>query len=840
MFACISLAKLLPAQLAELQERVRKAELRVQEAEASRAAAELAAQDAEASRAAAAERVAELEQREAPTPFLDYIRNAEDNLYATFYIEPDSEKTSTGSTTRVIGKFYPQRFRPWADFRARHSETFDAFVAAYADTATFPSLTDVLGVRRDLSPDGRADEMDLRPFIRVSIERPAARIVSGYLRYLPRPNATSVHFRNSAYGIQPVEAAPEQNPADGDDVATAPTSRLDGTAGEPPAKRHSPMMAPGVPDRWGIAVAQDGSRTHILVGEYKAAHKLTAKMLRRVMSAPPSEDFFMQAIVKKRATLAKKTAGSAQSPLGSNAGSGSAATNRPQSALVAGHISVAEIMCQAYHYMISSGLEYGYVASGDGLIFLRVPEDDPLTLYYFWSVFPVAQIRDANARRAANIGARTPQETALAHMASFLLWATESTARPAYWVDSVKLDVKRWPVLYGESDELGALAEIPQFRPPSRDGDDDTDRDNGPSHSGGGQRGGSSNNGGSSSRNQRPARGNPGALKRPYPPGLASRPTDAHIAKALEASPIWRPALPYCTHACLLSLALQLPLDKSCPNAALHRAAGAGDSEMAGQVDDFHLLTAFEVRARIVAQLDASMDLGCESLDKYDLFGSTGTLFKMEVIGFGYTLIAKGVQAAHRQQLRREAAVYEALADFQGRLIPVCLGLVDLVRPYPLRTCACVPHMMLLSYAGVDLCQTKALSLPPDVNLEMEIERTADELAAAGLWDDDEREANMAWNEELCRVMRLDFGQAGVETLRMEPAQATKAGTSPSPSAARTAAAEPPASMRSPLLAKRDFNAANGADNEDTRSLSKRPRAESGGQEESANKGGRF
>ncbi|CAK7225047.1 hypothetical protein SCUCBS95973_005728 [Sporothrix curviconia] len=58
--------------------------------------------------------------------------------------------------------------------------------------------------------------------------------------------------------------------------------------------------------------------------------------------------------------------------------------------------------------------------------------------------------------------------------------------------------------------------------------------------------------------------------------------------------------------------------------------------------------TAGGVRERIVAQL---MDKDCQCLDR------CGALFKLAVTGYGYTFVAKGVQAPHRRYLEDEAAV---------------------------------------------------------------------------------------------------------------------------------------------------------------------------------------
>ena len=44
---------------------------------------------------------------------------------------------------------------------------------------------------------------------------------------------------------------------------------------------------------------------------------------------------------------------------------------------------VGSVIAQEYHVMIQEGLEYSYVTNGLAIVLLRVPYDDPATLYYY-------------------------------------------------------------------------------------------------------------------------------------------------------------------------------------------------------------------------------------------------------------------------------------------------------------------------------------------------------------------------------------------------------------------------------------------------------------------------
>ncbi|OAA63568.1 metalloprotease m41 [Niveomyces insectorum RCEF 264] len=763
-------------ELKDLKERAETAETRAQSAETRAETAETQAK-LEKSRAD------ELATRQAPTRLLDYIRHVDQNMSAAFTVE-QSSSTSLGVTS-VEGRFYPQHFQPWHDFAGTHNELFNMLVQTFANDggAYFPSILSIETLGGDISP-AAADEQDLRPFIRASIEKPAALIVSKYLEIVNHPAVTAIRFRNNAYGLNIGRSEEQLQQQLEEEQQQQQRGR--------PRKRRSPARAVGVPDRWAVASNRDGEKTHVLVAEYKAAHRLPAKTLRPVMSAPPTDNFFPRAAKQDETSTS--------------------------SAAVPGSVLVAKVLCQAYHYMITSGLEFGYVASGEGLVLLRILERDPNTLYYFWSVFPSQNA--ANDNPPTNVVLRAPRDTAMAYLASLSILGIDSTPRPSEWIDAAKRKLKRWP---GPKKAAAPLSDtFSLLPPPHKDGHDDSGGGGGGGGSGSGVSGGESSSSGLAGSVSLRLVGTQSALKR----SRGSEPAGGHqtttTAAPAPSTPFTRPfvveppTLPYCTQACLQGLLHGgLPLDKQCPNVKLHGGAGSFAVEA-----DSHVLTAREVRALVVAQLAKNMDKDCECLDKYGCFGRFGVLFKITVTGYGYTLVAKGVQRRHRSVLEREAAVYRGLQSFQGRLIPVCLGLLDLERSVPLHSCACVSHMLLLSYVGPDLgvhsFQTKKALFPSGVDWAVETERTWDELAAAGLQDNDRREQNVAWNDEVGRVMQFDFDQAFIPVPSPVP--------SPNPSPGPLRSSPPP--PRSPLLAKRDLNAYQHDENEQNEGLQtkKRPR----------------
>jgi hypothetical protein len=139
----------------------------------------------------------------------------------------------------------------------------------------------------------------------------------------------------------------------------------------------------------------------------------------------------------------------------------------------------------------------------------------------------------------------------------------------------------------------------------------------------------------------------------------------------------------YCTHECLRGLAFGGPMDEKCPNAEHHASKHIDRDEFLRLVQE-QLAT------------DRGTDADCMPLY---VSGARGSLFKVRLSSHGYTLVAKGVEPMDAHSLRHEEKMYEHLRDLQGSYIPVCLGLIDLIKPY-YYDCGVYEHFMLLSYAG--------------------------------------------------------------------------------------------------------------------------------------------
>jgi hypothetical protein len=175
----------------------------------------------------------------------------------------------------------------------------------------------------------------------------------------------------------------------------------------------------------------------------------------------------------------------------------------------------------------------------------------------------------------------------------------------------------------------------------------------------------------------------------------AGRPPQSRVSRgnqqdntAKEAPPVHISDRLYCTQACLRALVRGHSPDETCPNYPDHI------QQPPLEMDVFLELLKHQIEHERDAHRDWK-DLG--------LSGACGSIFKMRLSSHGYTFVAKGVETPDRPHLLHEKKVYDVLRDLQGMYIPVCLGFIDISMSLPAQFVRWADHCLLLSYAGHSL-----------------------------------------------------------------------------------------------------------------------------------------
>lgn len=569
----------------------------------------------------------------------------------------DRSLTTQGETTDPVGRIFPRRIVPWDDFPACQEKIWDALSTSdsFSSNAAFPSQHQMEYVKSLFKPI--SSEVGLRAFEQLVVEDAVEKLIravstDAILQHQLgiRGTVSFESHTNLGSNNDTISESMEQMSLGSDDGPSAAASTPNPRA---PQARRKARGKGNRADQFCIYRMSDGGEAMPkLAIEYKAPHKLSVDDVVTGLSSPilPERDVINQD------------------------GEGFAYHARRLAAAV---------VTQLFSYMVGKGLQYGYVCTGQAFVFLHI-SDDPSTVYYSVCI-PKLDVMDDDETRL--------HRTAVAQVFAFTLQVLRSLPPQESWFEKVdNLDI--WAVEYEDilrsipaKDRKGKGKKVraSPYKPPqykgferspirtrSRASCQDTDLnkakkdDEGPPSPSPGP------------RNSKSVL-EPAAAKKAR--NRASRRGEAQGQGSTQKQNIQD--RPFCTHSCLKGLAHGGPMDEHCPNAESH-----GQEHIDKQT--------FLSLVRDQLATDRGRDADCVPMF---LSGARGSLFKVRLSSHGYTLVAKGMQSGHEQFLRHENAMYDRLIRIQGTYIPVCIGNIDLVKPWHSDGRVNF-HFMFLSWAG--------------------------------------------------------------------------------------------------------------------------------------------
>ncbi|PCG88212.1 Lipopolysaccharide kinase [Penicillium occitanis (nom. inval.)] len=416
--------------------------------------------------------------------------------------------------------------------------------------------------------------------------------------------------------------------------------------------------------------------------------------------------------------------------------------------------------------MIQEGLEYSYITNGLALVLLRVPYDDPSTLYYY----PCEPNREVNVDDSASF--REPATT-IGRVLCLCLMSFQSQVRDQSWRNAARSQLHIWKTSFDHTRSQIPDEELQEVPPdsqyPSSESTGSEYFPSSPLESTSGQtRRISSRSRGtcmdvevpqtesmdSSDSDTNPAahgrkRGFSQIMSSPSSQRSATRPADSTHPGDQRQQHTSR----FCTQRCLLGLQQKGILDGSCPNVHLHRLGHQGNR---------HVIDANKLVQLLKDQLDQDLDHNCTP---FGVCGSYGAPFKITCAAYGYTLVGKGTTDKLWKEVSREVEVYQVLRKVQGLAVPVFLGAIDLNMIYFLHGVGEIRHMLLMAWGGRELGTDERLT---------EISRSTALIHKLGVVHGDLRLQNMLWNDELGRVMIIDFHRSEIRRQLIRLRQSSK------------------------------------------------------------------
>ena len=655
------------------------------------------------------------EERVQLTTFDEYIENCHVLLSVPLRVGKPSRSTK-GNIPPPTRKYCPTRFRAWSDFEEQQVKVF-SIVRRYLEPThderrQFTSLLVLEDLSRRVSGRSISSEKDLEVYACRTVEEHVQDIVRALCR-LPEARAKlqlddGIRFDNHANDFDEDEDEDEEQ----GQVADTPVGR---------------------PDQF--CIHRHGEENSLLMTvEYKPPHKLSIETL---CAGLRPMDFWREAVNVQTV------------PTDENEKLAYNAIQLAGSAVV-----------QEYHVMIQEGLTYSYLYTGEALVFLNVPESDPSTLRYHLCV-PNKDIEASGPN-----GFLKPM-TAIARVLCLCLMSCQHPLRSNVWRNATSKNLHTWAssfvsVLDQISDEelkktppgseyipSSPLSSSPAPAPERltrrtethctpaptthQDLTDSSDSDLPPATS--------------ERRHNRKRKTSDMTSSPPssrLPPSQRNAPTrESRQRKATAA---------FCTQKCLLGLQRGGALDHSCPNVAEHRH---------GQDTVDHLINAPRVVQLLEQQLSQDPDHLCAPHGEH---GAYAAPFKITLASYGYTMIGKGTTSKRWKEVSCEAVIYKHLYLVQGSVVPVFLGNINLAQPYFLHATGSIQHFLLMAWGG------KTLSFEEMSTRRKEISRCKAKIQGLGVLHGDWRSHNLLWNEELRRVLAIDFhrSQISLEHPRIE------------------------------------------------------------------------
>ncbi|QKX63175.1 uncharacterized protein TRUGW13939_10344 [Talaromyces rugulosus] len=703
------------------EERRHEAKLRRQEAELRRQAEEREKQAEEREKQAEEreKREAELrrraEARTQPTTFRELIQTCH-VLFSESLKAGTPTKSTKGQIPTPTGKYYPKRLCLWSDCPVQQQKIYTD-VCNYLEplenepSRRFASLAELHGLSRRFDRRLLRSEKDLESYERFAVEDYVHDIITELCNI---PDAkqrfrlgNGVAFDNHANTLDETE----------DDDANV----LDTSSSQHPR-----------PDQFCIHRVDGTTNTLLTTVEYKPPHKLSVENLR--VGLRPM-DFGKEVVNKDKIPIDKndKLKYNAEQLVGS-------------------------VLVQEYHVMIQEGLEYSYITNGLALVLLYVPYHDYSTLYYYHC----EPKKDANLE---DPDVFQQPVTAIARVLCLCLMSFHSQIRDQAWRNAARSQLDTWKTSFDHtrsqipekelkvvppdsdytsseytSSEYLPSSPLPPTSGPTRPVPTRSRSNCAPMET---------TSRGEQTESSDSEAGPAPSRKRGFSQILSSPPNQRSSTRPVNSTPPsgnqHQHAARFCTQRCLLGLQQRDALDNLCPNVHLHRQ---------DQEDNRHCIDTKRLVKLLKVQLDQDLDHNCTP---FGACGSYGAPFKITCATYGYTVVGKGTTSKLWKEVSSESEIYQVLQKVQGSAVPVFLGTIDLRMTFFLHGAGEIRHMLLMGWGG------ESIGAEQRVTLRHEISRSRRQIRKLGVIHQDLRLDNMLWNDELKRVLIIDFHRSEID-----------------------------------------------------------------------------
>ncbi|CAG8878831.1 unnamed protein product [Penicillium nalgiovense] len=606
-----------------------------------------------------------------------------DSLSQAIRVETDATLTTQGNATDPVNRLYPKRIVPWPDFPQLQEQVWSKFdrTAAFTSRLLFPSDTQIDYVATNIQNNPIYSETSLRNFERDTVDNFVEKIINtlrdddalchefviqGRVTFYDRANPSENLLESSLGQMSLQDTQTPQKPANtrrgrGRGKARGAAQRQkDGTS------RRRNRRA----DQFCVHTVADERQIPVHAVEFKAPHKVT---IPELVAGLHHIDLARDVIDQEGDTFEFNAT-----------------------------CLVAAVVTQIFSYMIDSGVQYGYICTGEAFA------DDELRLH----------------------------RTAIGQVLAFTLQALAAEAPSQEWHDAAHDKLKTWEVEY-----LDVLRKIPEtllkdprasnYRPshwklePKTHNtrscarckpDMSTPKHSSTEGSGSDEESHSQSIAAAARSRSSRGRGNNRQSTKESESTRAGRDNKQTSRKDGQST------RPYCTIACIRGIVNREPLHKECPNWKLH----------GGQT---HSMGPQEFTSRLHRQLARNRN-------------------HATLLSHGYTVVIKATTMEKQHRLHAEANNYRHLRSLQGNQIPVCLG-TFMPRVSYWYHGELMAQMMILSWSGKRL--QHVINHENSRFFHQERDKALTVLRSHGVAHGDSEWRNMLWDDLGVRLFVIDL-----------------------------------------------------------------------------------
>ncbi|KAG6313837.1 hypothetical protein E4U22_000598 [Claviceps purpurea] len=430
----------------------------------------------------------------------------------------------------------------------------------------------------------------------------------------------------------------------------------------------------------------------IMVVEYKAPHKLLLIMLRElldnIVSIYLDENFINKYTENQRLVVA--------------------------------------VIIQLFAAMVKNNVRYGYIDTGEAMVFLHIKDHDPFVVEYHISIPKSDAEKETDADGKLRL-------SAVFQVLAFTIQAMKAPKATSDWLARVKL-LPKWKDARMEAKDYSSGPDLKVKYSPYKNRNKKrephpSDPDTAVTRSAFQL----ANRLAEEANDEDEADDSGPGKKKSQNLGMHKRP-DGRCK--MQSDVVNRS---YCTHECVRGLAFGTPLDKNCPNVKDHGSKHIDRQEFLRLMRE---------------QLDGeNAHANCKPINAS---GHIGHLFKIRLLSHGYTLVTKAVGLCDSAPIIHEEKMYNYLRDLQGRFIPACPGHVELKWLFRGEAYDNTPfrHFLFLSYAGKPVL--KALS-KVDNSVVREVLDALAQLHQRRVMHRDAEPRNMLYDARTGRFMVIDL-----------------------------------------------------------------------------------